>query len=440
MAAIWLAMTAAALDGSAAIVALPTIARDLHTTPAASIWVVNGFQLGAIVSLLPLAALGEIVSYRRVFLGGLSLFILAALGCALSRDLTVLTAWRALEGIGVAGIVSVNAAVVRHTVPHERIGAVLGLNALIVALFGALGPSLAAAILSVATWPWLFAIHIPAGLAALAIGVRTLPDSLRSGHRLDLVDIALSVVALALLFLGAQRAAVQPRHPDGWLLLASGAVTVAALVRRSLAKPRPLIPLDLLRAPLFSLSILTSVVTFTAQMMAFIALPFYFVHVAGRTPAAAGLLMTPWSAAIVVAAPLAGRLADRCSAAVLGGVGLSVMAFGLAMLAALPAQPSSADIIWRMGLCGLGFGFFQAPNNRALMLAAPIGRAGGAAGMQAIARHTGQILGAIVVAALFAASRHAEVPALVLGAGSAALAAAASFSRLRQAQSNASRG
>ena len=90
-----------------------------------------------------------------------------------------------------------------------------------------------------------------------------------------------------------------------------------------------------------------------------------------------------------------------------------------------------------MALCGLGFGFFQAPNNRALMLAAPIGRAGGAAGMQAIARHSGQIFGAIVVAALFAASRNAEVMALGLGAGSAALAAAASFSRLRRTLSPA---
>src|ERR1700744_6333287 len=116
---IGLGLVMAVMDGAIANVALPTIAKDLNASPAFSIWIINGYQLAITISLLPLASLGEIIGYRRVYLAGLVLFTIASLLCALAHTLVLLTAARIIQGFGAAGIMSVNMAVVRYTYPHR---------------------------------------------------------------------------------------------------------------------------------------------------------------------------------------------------------------------------------------------------------------------------------------------------------------------------------
>jgi hypothetical protein len=128
-------------------------------------------------------------------------------------------------------------------------------------------------------------------------------------------------------------------------------------------------------------------------MLAFVSLPFFFESALHRGQVKTGLMMTPWPLAVGIGAPIAGRLTDKVSAAVLGAAGLLVLCAGLALLAGLPANPSWSEIAWRMALCGLGFGFFQAPNNRSMLSAAPLSRSGAAGGMLATARLTGQTIG-----------------------------------------------
>jgi MFS transporter, DHA2 family, multidrug resistance protein len=161
-----------------------------------------------------------------------------------------------------------------------------------------------------------------------------------------------------------------------------------------------------------------------------VAVPFYFQDVLGRDAVTTGLLMTPWPAAVAVTAPIAGRLADRYSAGVLGALGLVVFAAGLALLALLPASPGNADVVWRMALAGVGFGLFQSPNNRAILTAAPAERSGGASGMLGTARLLGQTTGAALAALLFGLSgAHATYWALGAAACIALLAAAVSGTR-----------
>jgi DHA2 family multidrug resistance protein-like MFS transporter len=132
-----------------------------------------------------------------------------------------------------------------------------------------------------------------------------------------------------------------------------------------------------------------------------------------------------------LAAPIAGRLADRYPAGILGSLGLVAMASGLTLLALFPRDGAPADLIWRMALCGLGFGFFQAPNNRTLIGSAPRARAGAAGGMLATARLLGQTLGAAGVALLFRAyPGKGSNLTLAVAAGIALTAAVVSVSRL----------
>jgi DHA2 family multidrug resistance protein-like MFS transporter len=428
--AIGLALTLAVLDSAIANVALPTIARDLNATAAASIWVVNAYQLAIVVSLLPLAALGEIVGYRKVYQAGLVLFTVASLGCALSRSMDMLALARIAQGFGAAGIMAINGALVRHTYPHARLGQAVGINAMVVAVSAALGPTVASGILAVAPWPWLFGVNVPIGVLAIIVASLALPHTPTADRRFDWKSALLNAATFGLLISGAE---VWGRGFPlaGAIQIAVGMAAGALLMMRELPRPAPLVPFDLLRIPIFGLSVATSICSFTAQMLAYVSLPFYFQTVLGRSAVETGLLMTPWPVAVAVAAPVAGRLADRWPAGLLGGIGLAILSAGLTLLAFLPAHAQTLDIVWRMAVCGLGFGIFQSPNNRAMMAAAPRRRAGAAGGMLATARLIGQTAGAAGVAIIFRIQgRESTNVTLFAAAAVAALAAAVSMTRL----------
>jgi len=433
-----LGLIMAVMDGAIANVALPTIAQDLRASPSFSIWIVNGYQLAVVISLLPLSSLGEIIGYRRVYLAGLALFTFASLFCALSHTLMLLTAARVVQGFGAAGIMSVNAALVRFTYPHRMLGRGIGINAFVVAVASALGPTLAAGILAIATWPWLFAINIPFGIAALIIGRRALPHTPHVARAFDWPSAVLSAVVF-----GVGIAAIDSLghgEPAAYYVTEFVAAALAAylLIRRQLYEDAPLLPIDLMRIPIFALSIFTSIASFCAQMLAYTALPFYLVYRFGYSAVDVGLLITPWPIAIAIAAPLAGRLVERYPAGLLGGIGLLLFAAGLVALAFLPAHPTVPELVWRMALAGAGFGLFQSPNNRTLIAAAPRERSGGASGMLGTARLLGQTVGASLVALLLARygidGAHLS---LLVGSGFALMGGGLSVLRL---SSNGSRG
>src|ERR1700704_205535 len=183
------------IDSSIANVALPPIAGGLKADPSATVWIVNAYQRAILLSLLPLAALGDIFGYRRVYLLGLVLFSIASLACALSTSLLMLVLARMAQGIGGAGVMSVNVALVRFIHPAHRLGYGIGISAVVIAVSAAAGPTIASAILAVLSWPWLFAVNVPIGVAAGGIGVYALPGTPRSGHRFDVISTVLSAIS-----------------------------------------------------------------------------------------------------------------------------------------------------------------------------------------------------------------------------------------------------
>jgi len=401
IAVVWVGIVMSVLDGSIVNVALPTLAHELNATAAESIWIINAYQVGQVMLLLPLAACGELIGYRRIYLAGMLVFTLASGVCIFAPSLTILALGRALQGLGAAGIMSMNAALIRHIFPPRLLGRTLGANAFMIGVSTAAAPTVASAILALASWRWLFAVNIPFCIFALALGVVALPASDRAKHAYDFRSALLSAVSFGALVLGTD--GVSRGQPSGWAILAVALICAVVLIRRALRQAAPLFPIDLLRIPMFGLSIGVSTASFCAQLIAAVSLPFLFQGQFHRNIVETGLLMTPWPIGAAVASAVAGVMSEKVASAILNSTGLLAMAAGLFLLAFMPADASNLDIVWRTAICGAGFGFFQAPNNRTIVLSSPRARSGAAGGALATARITGQSLGAVLVAVLFRA-------------------------------------
>jgi len=428
--AILLSVAMATLDTAIANTALPTIASSLRVSEAQVIWVVNAYQLAMVAVLLPFAASGEILGHRRVFAAGTLLFTVASLVCGLAGSLTALVAARILQGLGGAAIMSVNMTLIRVVFPASRLGRGAGMNALVVGIAFTVGPTVASAVLAVASWHWLFLINVPIGIVAVLFAARALPHTERHDHGFDRVAALLCAGLFGCAVLGFESLS----HGGAWLPVAAAWAVAGAcgalLWRRQAGHPAPMLPVDLFRSPAFSLSALTAVCAFSAQSFGFVALPFLLQSNLGYSAVATGLLMTPWPAVVALMAPIAGPLADRRPPGLLGGLGLVIFGVGLAALALLPAHAAVADIAWRTAVCGAGFGFFQAPNLKALMGSVPARRSGSASGVVATSRLIGQTLGAGLVALCFHLSA-AVAPTLALWLGCAFALAGSAASVLR---------
>lgn len=427
--AISLSIAMTVLDSSMINVALPGIARELGVSPASATWLLNAYQLTVVTTLLPLASLGESVGFRRVFLLGFGLFAAASLGAALAaQSFEALLGFRILQGLGASAVMSLTAGLIRHTYPARQLGRAIGINALVVAISGASAPSLAAAVLAVAPWPALFAVNLAPSLIGILIGLRALPRVPGTGRAFDATGAALNIASFGLVFLGLDLMLHLPL--PAMLLLAGGIAAGFVLVKRQLAQPAPLLPLDLLRMRVIATAVAASVSAFAAWYAAYVSMPF-LLAAQGYSQVATGLVMTPWPLGMALSAPNAGRLADRVPTATLCLIGMAAMAAGLAVVALLPMGGHAALLGALMFLCGAGFGCFSTPNNRTMLGSAPKARSGSAGGMQATARLLGTTTGTTTVAICFqvAGTDDGPVVGLAAGIGFALLAGLLSLSR-----------
>jgi DHA2 family multidrug resistance protein-like MFS transporter len=399
--AVSIGMVMAMLDGAIANVALPSISADLMTTAAATVWVVNAYQLTVAMVVLPISSASDMLGARRVFWTGLLIFTAASGLCGFSHSLSYLVGARVLQGIGAACIFATYPALIVHSYPRRILGRGTGISATVLALAGALGPTVTAAILSVANWEWLFLVNLPVGLVGLVIGARYLPKKTLIKRRFDVLGAVVTAIVIALLVIGLDGLGRSDERA-----LASGEVALAFvigffLLRNQTRFPTPLVPVDLLRIPIIALSFGTSFCSFCAQTAVFLALPFLFQVTMQWSAPMTGLVMTAIPLAVAAIGAFAGRLADRYPVGILCGVGLLLMSSGLLLLAFMPATPAIGDVVWREALVGLGFGLFQAPNNRAILSSGPRSRSGAAGGLVATSRLLGQAVGASIAAVIF---------------------------------------
>jgi DHA2 family multidrug resistance protein-like MFS transporter len=444
--ALLVTMVMANLDTSIVNVALPQLSRDLRVSPSDAVWVATAFLLALACSLPAMSGLADQIGRKRMFVIGTPIFTLASLGCALSPSLGWLVTGRAVQGMAAAMIFAVTIPIYRRLFPPERLGFVLGLNAMVVAIGISAGPTLGGLILGNLSWPWLFLINVPIGTIATVLGATFIPHRQPQRTSYDLGGALVAAVAIATFLVGIHQLADVSTLWIAGLLLVVSAGLIFAFVQIERRVTRPVIPPDLFSGR-FSLAVLTAFWSFFGQGVAFIALPFLFQTAYHATPLQSALLFTPWPVVIVIVAPLSGRLADRYSSSLLAVIGLSIFTLGLLSLALLGGRPPVWQVLASTALCGFGFAVFQSPNNRDMMSAAPMKYASSAAGILNINRSLAQSIGAGAVSMALvlagastislASQARAANSVLVVGVAGAAVSVVISIAKLRQARSRA---
>lgn len=419
------------ISGSMINIALPILSRDLHVTDSAAVLVVTVYQLILMMTLLPFSALGDRLGHRAVYQYGQVIFVVATLLSFFAQSLPFLLLVRAFQAIGAAGAMSVSAALIRQVYPAARLGRGLSLNTVMAAGFATLAPTVGGMILAVARWPWLFAALVPFGVISIIAGRKALPDPMIHESPFDVAGAVLCAATFGFAVIGLESGL----HGDSPVISAAlvllGLGIGVIFVRRELGQARPMLPVDLLEQRDIALPAIALFAGYLSSMIIMLVLPFTLQQGYGFSPAAAGAVLAPWPLITMFVAPAAGTLSDRYPAGLLGGIGMVIGIAGLLSLALLPAAPSHFDLVWRILVCGFGFGMFYSPNARQIVAAAPVTRTAAAGALTTTIRGAAQTLGATAVAALLASGLGIGPAAAYIAAGLAGIAGLCCFLVLR---------
>ena len=392
------------LDGSIVNIALPAIQTDFGIDLTTVEWVVVAYLLVVGSLLLPVGRLGEVQTFKRVYLAGFGLFTVASVLCGLAPGQGWLIAFRALQACGAAGIMAMGPAVIARTFDASERGRALGLNGVSISLGLSLGPVLGGILTQVATWRSIFLINAPIGVIAILWAWRVLPAESRGRDQsFDVRGAALSGAALFCLLL-----ALSEGQGWGWTspqtlgLMAAFLVLGAAFIAAERSSVQPLLDLALFRIRPFSFGLASVAVAFSGLFTATFLLPFLLEQGRGFSPIEAGLLLTPVPISMALVAPFSGTASDRFGPGVLASTGMLLMVLALLSLTQLPVDFALPDLVWRLILMGVGQGLFMSPNSSAVLGSVPGRRVGTASGTLAQMRVVGQALGIALSAAIVA--------------------------------------
>ncbi|MBU9811594.1 DHA2 family efflux MFS transporter permease subunit [Rahnella sp. SL6] len=400
-AAILIGVIMAALDSSIVNISLPSIAGALQVDSASIIWVTNGYQVASAATMLICASLGSRIGERRFYTAGMVLFTLASLGCSLSPTFGMLVTMRTLQGVSYAVMISVGLGLYRVIFPPHALGTILGLNALAFAVGTAIGPALGGLIISYLDWPWLFYINLPLGALAIVFSLISLGVDTEKEKGFDWGGAVTSAAALGLMVIAVD----QIGRWDSRLLMLCGVASVVLLAIFANVQTRsksPLLPPDIFRSRRYTFAVISSVSMFVAQGMALVGLPFVLQHAYHYSVLESAFIFTPWPVAVAICAPVAGRLSNRLNPTQISTVGVVIFSLGLGSLALLPEVATVNDFLWRVAVCGIGYGLFLPPNNKEMFSNVASNRTVTASGVLSTARTAGQSIGAALVAMVIA--------------------------------------
>ncbi|MEI7742776.1 MAG: DHA2 family efflux MFS transporter permease subunit, partial [Chloroflexota bacterium] len=352
------------LDGSIVNIALPSIEAEFRIDLPTVGWVVVAYLLVVGSLLLPVGRLGEVLTFKRVYIAGFALFTAASVASGAAPTAALLIAFRVVQAVGAAMIMSMGPAIIARTFPAGERGRALGLNGVSVSLGLTMGPALGGILTAVASWRAIFLINLPIGILAVLWAWRVLPEETPGkGQRFDLRGAALSGAALFALLL-----ALSEGQGWGWGsaptlgLLAVALVLGIAFVIAERRAVQPLIDLALFRIRPFAFGLASVVLAFIGMFVGVFLMPWLLERGNGFSAAETGLMLTPVPIAMAIVAPFAGSAADRWGPSIPASTGIVVMVLALLSLTTLPSQLTALDLLPRLVLLGVGQGLFMSPN------------------------------------------------------------------------------
>ncbi|WP_406470514.1 DHA2 family efflux MFS transporter permease subunit [Streptomyces sp. NBC_01615] len=440
-----------ALDNLIVTTALPSIREDLGGGLEDLEWTVSAYTLTFAVLLMFGASLGDRFGRRRLFVIGLAIFTAASAAAALAPGMGELIAARAAQGVGAAIVTPLTLTLLSAAVPAERRGVAFGIWGAASGIAVATGPLIGGTLTEHLSWQWIFWVNVPLGLALIPLALLRLGESHGPNPSLDLAGTALVSGGL----FGIVYALVRG-NADGWTstsVLAgfiAGTALLVGFVLYELRAKHPMLPMRLFRHRSFSAINAASLLMFLGMFGAIFLLSQYLQTVGGYSPMEAGVRMLPWTAMPMIAGPLAGALSDRIGGAPVVTVGMALNAVGLGLWAlAVEPQVSYTSLLPALIVCGIGMGMFFAPSANLVMSTVRPEEEGIASGANNAIREVGGAIGVASLAAVFSAQGgygsaslfvDGLVPALWVGAGAVALAAALSLLMRRQRQADGPAG
>ncbi len=419
-----------ALDVTVVATALSTIRHDLGASINELEWTVNAYTLSFAVLLITGSALGDRLGRRRLFAAGLALFSAASAACALSPNVGLLIAARAVQGAGGALITPLSLALLGASFPPERRGWALGIYGGITGIAVLAGPVIGGAVTQGLAWQWIFWLNVPIGLAAIPFVLKRIEESYGPRARLDVTGLALVTGAAFGIVWGLMRG-----NAAGWGsvevvgTLAAGVILTAVFVAFELRTREPMLPMRLFSSRSFSAGNAANFLLSCALFGAVFFMAQFQQVTLGQGPLDAGLRLLPWTATLFVIAPAAGQLADRIGNRPLVVLGLTLQAAGFAWIALIASSGVAYwEMIGPMMVAGAGISMSIPGAQNAVLNAvgpADLGRASGAAAMT---RQLGGVFGLAVAVAVFTGAGSYASPTTFANGFEPAMAVAAALS------------
>jgi len=383
------------LDITIVNVALPDIQKDLGSSFEDLQWVVDAYALALAALLLASGSLADLLGRRRVFVAGLVLFVAASLLCGLSSSPTMLNFSRGFQGIGGAMMFATSLALIAQEFqPHER-GTAFGIWGATTGFAVAVGPLVGGALTDGLGWEWIFLVNVPIGLATAAIALARVPDSERDPTaRIDWPGLVTFSAGLFCLVFALIRG-----NDDGWTsarivsLLTTAVLLLAIFVTVELRRDQPMLDLRLFRVPTFTGAQIVAFSIHASMFSMFLYITLYMQNVLGYSPLETGVRFLPVSLLSFLAAPIAGKLAERLPVRAFLGAGLALVGLGLVLMSGIDPGDDWTTLLGGFVLAGIGIGFINPPLATAAIGVVEPRRSGAASGINSTFRQVGTAVG-----------------------------------------------
>ncbi len=391
------------LDNTVVNVALPSIQRDLGASISGLEWAVNGYTLSFGVFLATAGRLGDIFGRRRGFLVGVTVFTLSSIACGVSTSTTMLIVARVFQGLGAAFMMPATLSIVTNAFSPAERGRAIGTWAGVSAVALAIGPVVGGFLTEQVSWQSIFFLNVPVGIVAILATVFAVRESRDHtvDHKLDPLGVGALTISLTALVV-----ALVDGNSWGWSspeIIALFAAFVVFAGAFMVIEPRvkaPIIDFSFLKSRDFlGANLVGFVVSFAMFGVFFIAL--YMQDILGYSPLEAGVRFLPSTLAIVLLAPVAGRVTDRIGPRWPIVAGLTLVALSLLLQTRISVGDTYADIWIVFVLLGMGLAFTITPMSTAAMNSVKATKAGVASGILSMSRMIGGTVGVAAIGAVF---------------------------------------